>query len=375
MSKILKKITYRYLKSFIHNSIASNAKLANKFRIYNQAINYQQISGNELINRSDDQGQIFIAKEINNALVAENTGCSLYFDHDVYKVIQERSGAVHRNWVKFCLNANAIKEITTPTINLIGVHKGYRHYFHIFFDYVIPLLFFLQNNPKNYPKIQILVRQDHSKVQKELYQLITTNFKNVEFVYVEKNQFILCHQLIYIQHFHNAFYDYARNADVSKVICWLRDNLVKKYHIENTPSKQKNIIFISRKKARLRRMINEQKFINFLSKLNFKVVTLEDMSFSEQIACFYNAKLVVATHGAGFLNLIFAQQGLHFLEIFPKKYYGGDYNRISNIMQLNRTEYIENNEIIWQCYYLNIEKIAPLVNTIYNKAMQNSATP
>lgn len=362
MSKILKKFTLRYLKSSVLNLIATNHSLANKYRLYNKTLDYNKIDGEELINIKDPIGQIFIAKKFNNVLVAENTGCSLFEDQNIYKKIDEYSGIANKNWVKISIKPKPIKEINEIAINLIGVHKGYKHYFHIFFDYIIPLLFFL-NRYQN-QKISILVRKDQNKVQKELYELISENYKNIRFIFVEKGEFIKCQELIYIHYFHGAFYDYQRNSAISETITSLRDMLLKKYHIEEKQFAKKDLIYVSRKKARLRRTVNEKSFTTLLSKIGFKTVILEDLSFKEQIDCFFNAKLVVATHGAGLLNLIFAQKGLHFIEIFPKKFRGMDFFRIANILNLNRIVHYENNEIIWQCFYLRIKHIMPKIQTI-----------
>lgn len=364
MSKVLKKITFRYFKSFIFNFIATNQVLANKYRLYNKTINYNKIAGEELINIKDQLGQIFIAKKFKNILVAENTGCSLLENQNIYKKIDEYDGITNKNWVKISIKPKPIKELSGTAINLIGVHKGSKHYFHIFFDYIIPLLFFLNKNQNKDQIISILVRKDYNKVQKELYELITENFKNVKFIFVEKNEFIKCQELIFIYYSHKALYDYQRNSCISETITSLRNMLLKKYHIKEKQFAKKDLIYVSRKKARLRRTINEKSFKSLLNKNGFKTVILEDLSFKEQIDCFFNAKFVIATHGAGLLNLIFAQKGLHFIEIFPKKFRGTDFLRIANIMNLNRFVYYENNEIIWQCFYLRIKKIMPKIDEI-----------
>ena len=52
----------------------------------------------------------------------------------------------------------------------------------------------------------------------------------------------------------------------------------------------------------------------------------------------------------------------YFLKIFSKKYGSKDFIRISNILDLQRLEYRENNEFIWQYFYINLTKIMPKID-------------
>lgn len=45
-------------------------------------------------------------------------------------------------------------------------------------------------------------------------------------------------------------------------------------------------------------------------------VTTEDLSLIEQIVLFHNAEIIVAPHGAGLVNLLFARPGTKVIELF-----------------------------------------------------------
>lgn len=89
--------------------------------------------------------------------------------------------------------------------------------------------------------------------------------------------------------------------------------LLTKYRY-NKSSKRR--IYISRNKAKHRRILNEDSLIDKLKCLSFEVVTLEELSFSEQVDLFWNASVVVSAHGAGLANLVFARNCGLLLEIF-----------------------------------------------------------
>lgn len=66
-------------------------------------------------------------------------------------------------------------------------------------------------------------------------------------------------------------------------------------------------IFVSRRKALSRKITNENDVIEALAKFGFVDYILEEISFLEQVKLFAQAKVVVAPHGAGLTNIIFAQ--------------------------------------------------------------------
>lgn len=85
--------------------------------------------------------------------------------------------------------------------------------------------------------------------------------------------------------------------------------------VEISPDKAARRLFVSRAKAR-RSVSSEPSIIALLAPLGFKAVCLEDYSVPEQAALFRYAEVVVAFHGAGLTNLIFARPGTIVFEIF-----------------------------------------------------------
>ncbi len=79
-------------------------------------------------------------------------------------------------------------------------------------------------------------------------------------------------------------------------------------------------IYISRKKASNRRIINEQEVINLLEKFAFKTITIESISVAQQASLLANSQVIVATHCAGLTNLVFGNPGTKVIEIFHPEY-------------------------------------------------------
>jgi capsular polysaccharide biosynthesis protein len=90
---------------------------------------------------------------------------------------------------------------------------------------------------------------------------------------------------------------------------WVRERL----GAERTgPGKRR--LYISRKNARYRRLVNEDEIIAALQPLGFDVVLPESLTFREQADLFGQAGWIVAVHGAGLANTMLAPRGTRVLE-------------------------------------------------------------
>lgn len=74
-------------------------------------------------------------------------------------------------------------------------------------------------------------------------------------------------------------------------------------------------LFISRRNARWRTIVNESELSVLLEARGFTTIVLEEYALSDQIRLFHNAEIVVAPHGAGLANLVFSRAGTSVLEI------------------------------------------------------------
>ena len=79
-----------------------------------------------------------------------------------------------------------------------------------------------------------------------------------------------------------------------------------------------NRIYVSRKLAVRRHLTNEDELMPMLRKHKFRKVYLEKMTIMEQVQLFRTVSHVVAAHGAGLTNILFAPENARILEIRPE---------------------------------------------------------
>jgi len=97
---------------------------------------------------------------------------------------------------------------------------------------------------------------------------------------------------------------------------WFRQRILSNLpNIESQSLSFSSRIYIARPKTAGRQVINEDDVLKALTPLGFVAYTLEKMSFSDQVRLFAQAETVVASHGAGLVNMIFAQH-LNVIELF-----------------------------------------------------------
>lgn len=82
----------------------------------------------------------------------------------------------------------------------------------------------------------------------------------------------------------------------------------------------KERLFVSRAGALNRRLENEAELLPLLHRYGFRPIRPELLTLSEQIRLFQSAEAIVAPHGAGLTNLLFAQPGVKLLELFSPHY-------------------------------------------------------
>lgn len=89
-----------------------------------------------------------------------------------------------------------------------------------------------------------------------------------------------------------------------------------------------NILYVSRRGASRRSMTKEKELEGELQRCGVEVIRAETLPFDEQVRRFREADLVVAPHGAGLSNIVWARDA-ELLEIFPCSWFNDCYARIT----------------------------------------------
>jgi capsular polysaccharide biosynthesis protein len=99
-------------------------------------------------------------------------------------------------------------------------------------------------------------------------------------------------------------------------MCALRNEVVSKLGIKAKTKLSK--IYLSRKNARARKVVNEKDVVEYLKGQGFDCIELENESFRNQVEIFSNCHTFISVHGAGLSNAIFMPPGGQVIEFYGK---------------------------------------------------------
>lgn len=94
-------------------------------------------------------------------------------------------------------------------------------------------------------------------------------------------------------------------------------------------------LYISREKAKRRRVKNETELWKELATHGFVKLHLEELTWAQQITAFRGAKVIVAPHGAGLANLAFSRPDTKVIELFNRSYVSPLYWQLAALKELD----------------------------------------
>lgn len=125
------------------------------------------------------------------------------------------------------------------------------------------------------------------------------------------------------------------HGTVNRWVCEAVRSLYKTELTETSTGNKR--LYVSREKAKGRKVINEGLFFSLLEeKYDFVKIYAEDYSMVEKVKLFSQAECIIGAHGGGLTNIIFSSTGCKIIDIFPP----GDFDTFFwSIANANNLEY------------------------------------
>lgn len=153
------------------------------------------------------------------------------------------------------------------------------------------------------------------------------------------------------------------NALMSKWVC----DFLRESFIPEDVADPYRFIYISRKDALYRKIINEDEVEEYLKEMGFEILQMSELSFLEQVRICAEARIVISPHGAGLTNIVFCK-GAKILEMFSPSYLGG-FSILANQVG-NKYWYLigedgpGNSPAPWRDFSINIDDIKKTMELI-----------
>jgi hypothetical protein len=247
-----------------------------------------------------------VSAELTGALFCPVNNCVMTADREV---VAESTGPGAR---AVQIDTHALLE-TSALEAVAGVWTALRCPFNDFYHFLIDNLsrFDLLNEPffRRYPQINVFCPGGLSPLEEFFVSRLCP--ENVRLVPVERGRLYRPETYLFNSFITKRASGYVRGGFVER----LRESV----GVRPTPRRPGNRILISRAGAANRRILNETDLLQALSPLGFERYRLETLSIEEQITLFQDAECVVAPHGAGLANLVFAPETA-VVELFAADY-------------------------------------------------------
>lgn len=107
----------------------------------------------------------------------------------------------------------------------------------------------------------------------------------------------------------------------------VRDAISAHYRLKATKEPHR-IVYVSRARARGRRVRNEAQLTAMLQSLGAEVVHFEDLDFAAQVRLMGETRLLVSIHGAGLTNMMWMPPGGRVIELLPVRNGWFDWNSV-----------------------------------------------
>lgn len=229
-----------------------------------------------------------------------------------YNVIVNQDNVILKDSINSISNAwyfnwRAIRRNRTESLN--GICTPFRsvsnEFYHTIFSN-LPRLFTLWHPPYCDMKIDLLIPGRLSRIEEFFLSKMLPD--NVQPLFIEKDKIYKPEKLIFLPFLNQQYVGYLPSDYLKLFLGRI---------LPDRPRKKVHRIYISRRKARVRKIENELELVETLARFGFIEYVLEDLPLEEQIALFYDAQIVVAPHGAGLSNLVYASE-IAVIELFGR---------------------------------------------------------
>ena len=338
MKTYLKNIYKKFVKiifNILYGKITisyKNSELIKKIQIDKKKFNGKRYFIHVIKN-----GSVFTDNVQNVAAINKN---KLYapssFQHANNRLVSIKFNPVIKN------GTTNIKKKYNGTILSLVQGASTENYFHWLVDILPKIKICTEKYSIN--KINYFYLSNLTKSQKESLKYL--GIKKKKLINSKLNKHITANKIIFISHpwyakgkFHDQSYDLPK-----WIIEWIRKTFLK--HKKKFKISKKIYLDRSESKYKHCQIINKKQFENYLSKKGFKSVKLSKLSFAKQIFMFWNAKCIIGAHGAAFTNLIFCKRKTKIIEIKPFGHPGKNYQRISEINNLQYNSIISEKKFL-----------------------------
>ncbi|PIQ22094.1 MAG: hypothetical protein COW65_05205 [Cytophagales bacterium CG18_big_fil_WC_8_21_14_2_50_42_9] len=236
-----------------------------------------------------------------------------------FKIIKE---SVYPGYNDHSFYLTFLKKILLRRINyvsgtcIVAIYAYYDNYYHFVSD-ILPRLF----NVLDYAtEAKVLMHERMPGFVKEYLELL--GFSNIEFIKDD--------ELAYVKRLFLPTFTAGKHSHNSSIMKDLVKHIKSKNRTNKDFSDYRNV-YVSRRKDRYRKVLNEDEVIGTVEKFGFKTIYLEDYTVPEQISLMSQVKNLIAIHGAGITNIMYMPENGLVVELIHPQHHIDCFYNLANV--------------------------------------------
>lgn len=225
--------------------------------------------------------------------------------------------------------SNEMEEIDTA-ISLCGLAAS--NYFHLTFE-ILSRFGYLKGT--EYAENITVLLDEAAARYPQFVDLTHTVLGNASIKYIKEYDRIHCNKLIYPSMNTWMPMNVRKKNDFrisDNVLALSAAENIRKATEDLRSDKTDRKIFISRKNSFISRIINEKEIEELFIRSGYESVSVEDLSYREQVELFSSAACIVGATGAAFTNLVYCNPGTVFGCFFLKESHFCVYSTIAHMV-------------------------------------------
>ena len=253
-----------------------------------------------------EQQKVLLLKDVfvtSSGLALDNTGLIKECHHDYPK----QYGTLLRDAMKHIRSARDNEELVIrgeDDKTYLLIHHPWYNYYH----WICESIFRLWMVHKSLDQLTLILPETYKHADFIMGSIEPFGITNIYYVPSGKSIFVRNLCLPQIKPICDSY-----NA--------LQVRQVRRFYRNYVKEREKNVsidserLYVSRKYAGRRSVINEEEILGILKKFDFTIFYPEKHNFLDQVVIFAEVKFLVGEHGSGLTNMLFIKKGASLLEL------------------------------------------------------------
>lgn len=250
---------------------------------------------------------------------------------------------------------------------LVASMEGTKHYYH-FFERLLPLIGYLERDHRPGEPLTVLVPAGGPAFQHAVCGAVEAAYPDVRFAGLGSDERAEIGRFLWIYEMgDNTEWLPARAEDAARLAALLRK------HYRQPSPQGGELMFFSRGGAKQRRLKNEAALQAVAERKGFRCFEAVSGNHPEQVLRFGNADVVVAVHGAGLTNLLFARPGATVIELFPENCVKSTYLWLASRMGVAHHALLGTKGDYNQAFEIDDQRFAAMLDSVLGTSQRASS--